>query len=109
MVNSRSDNWPTLAEVEDYAAEIESSVDPERFYDYYSKRNWSSKGGPIADWKAVLKSWEKYEKPKKYGKVKVHIDRQITIDKDKLQRICKVFNLGPEDIGEETYRVLFRD
>lgn len=102
---------PTLAEVEDYGSEIGSPVDAEKFFDYYSKRGWASKGEPINDWKAVFRSWTKTERPRARKQYVTARDYKppVTIDRDKLKNVCREFNLGPDDIGEETYRVLFRD
>lgn len=100
---------PTLAEVEDYASEIESPVDAERFHKYYSQRGWTKKGEPITDWKAVFRSWTKYEnpRPKKQYVTAAEYKPSVRIDAEKLRLICRDFNLGPDDIGEDTYRVLF--
>lgn len=51
---------PTLEEITKYAEERKSSVNPERFYDYYKARGWkTNKGLYLKDWKAAYRSWEK--------------------------------------------------
>lgn len=51
---------PTLAEVEAYVMERGSSVDPKRFWEYYSAGNWKdAKGNPVKNWKQKLITWEK--------------------------------------------------
>ena len=51
---------PTLEEVEAYVKERSSSVDPKRFFDYYSAGNWKdSKGNPVKNWKQKLLTWER--------------------------------------------------
>jgi len=108
---SNSPSSPTLTEVENYAEEIGSPVAPVKFYKYYQDRGWVSKGEPIDDWKAVFRHWTKNERPKpkkQYITVEEH-HRTVRIDKEKLRVIYREFCLTPEDIGEETYRVLFRD
>lgn len=53
---------PTLDEVRAYCRDLQSSIDPERFVDYYQTRGWECKGGqPMKDWKAAVRSWEKME------------------------------------------------
>lgn len=49
---------PTIEEVKTYVNEKGYSVDPERFYDYYTANGWvQGKGKPIADWKAAVRTW----------------------------------------------------
>ena len=55
---------PTLDEIIEYKKEIHSSVDPERFYDYYNAINWTTGNTPIIDWKAVFRNWSRNEKKK---------------------------------------------
>ena len=107
MENSRS-NAPTLQEVVDYANATKSPVDPQKFYWHYENMGWIGKDGkPVTDWKARFRLWTRTETPKKYaaGARK----SMPVIDREKLKFVCRVFGLGPGDIGEETYRVLFRD
>lgn len=55
---------PSLDEVKEYCRKRKSSVDPERFWNYYSAIGWKFNGAPIADWKSVFRNWEKTEKSK---------------------------------------------
>lgn len=53
---------PTLEEVESFCEEISGSVDVKRFYDYYTKNNWTTKNGdPITNWKKTFLDWERRE------------------------------------------------
>lgn len=53
---------PTQDDVLAYCRELQSSIDPERFVNYYQARGWKYKGGqPMEDWKAAVRSWEKRE------------------------------------------------
>lgn len=45
-------------EVAAYCRERKNSVDPNRFFDYYSANGWTIGGAPMHDWKAALRSWE---------------------------------------------------
>ena len=60
------DNIPTLEEVKAYCKEIESRIDPERFYDYNNVRGWKINGDPIKDWKTLLRIWGSKEKESSY-------------------------------------------
>lgn len=51
---------PTLDEVKAYCDERQNGIDAERFFDYYEANGWvQSKGKPIKDWKATVRTWEK--------------------------------------------------
>ena len=51
---------PTLEQIRDYVAREHIQVDSQRFFDYYSRRNWRDKSGHIiSDWKATIRGWEK--------------------------------------------------
>lgn len=50
---------PTLAEVEAYVRERNSSVDPKKFWDYFNAGDWmDSEGKPVLRWKQKLITWE---------------------------------------------------
>lgn len=56
---------PTLEEVEAYAAERGSDVDPERFYTYFTAGDWKdSRGNPVRSWKQKFLTWERAAQPK---------------------------------------------
>ena len=51
---------PTLEEIQAYVKERNSSVDPQRFFDYYTTGGWKDgKGNPVKNWKQKLITWEK--------------------------------------------------
>lgn len=55
---------PTVEEIKKYCGETGSGVDPQRFYDYYSLRDWQGENGSIAPpekWQAILRLWESKE------------------------------------------------
>lgn len=57
---------PTLADVEKYVKERNSTVDAKKFYDYYNTGNWKdAKGNPVKNWKQKLITWEGREKGNK--------------------------------------------
>ena len=51
---------PTREEVRLYAQERNSTVDPDRFFDFYDAGGWAdSKGTPVRNWKQKFITWEK--------------------------------------------------
>lgn len=56
---------PTLDEVRAYAKERNSSVDPQKFHDYYEAGDWKDQAGkPVKNWKQKLITWERKETTK---------------------------------------------
>ncbi len=56
---------PTLEEIEKYCRERNSTVDPQKFFEYFEAGNWKdSKGQPVRNWKQKLLTWEKYDQGK---------------------------------------------
>ena len=49
---------PSLDEIRAYCKERKNSVDPQRFYDYYSANGWRLGGQPMNDWQAAVRRWE---------------------------------------------------
>ena len=50
---------PTVEEVRAYCIERNNRVDPERFVDFYSSKNWFVGKNKMKDWKAAVRTWEK--------------------------------------------------
>lgn len=48
---------PTLEEVADYCRECDSSIDPQRFLDYYASVGWMVGKAKMKDWKAAVRNW----------------------------------------------------
>lgn len=58
---------PTVEEVAQYCFDRMSSVDPQRFVDYYTSNGWMVGKNKMKDWKAAVRTWEQKEgqsKPK---------------------------------------------
>ena len=55
---------PTLEEIKAFCEEKKSSIDPQAFYDYYTKIGWvyGKNKLPIKDWKACVRTWERNNK-----------------------------------------------
>lgn len=57
---------PTVGEVKVYCQERGSSVDPEKFVDFYSANGWKQgRNKPIVDWKAAVRTWERSDAQQK--------------------------------------------
>ena len=55
---------PTLDDVSDYCYERGSSVDPQRFVDYYTSNGWMVGKNKMKDWKAAVRTWEQKDQGK---------------------------------------------
>lgn len=52
----------SIEEVRRYVVENDLNVNVDKFYRYYSDRNWKDgKGEDIQDWKAIVEGWSKRE------------------------------------------------
>lgn len=52
---------PTLQEIIDYCSERGNNIDPQHFFDKGQSNGWVDKNGnKYKDWKAVIRTWEKY-------------------------------------------------
>ena len=69
---------PTLKQVQEYCKERKNSVDPKKFYDYFTVSNWvDSKGAKVKNWKQKIISWENNgsnNSSKSKGKVKNDVE-----------------------------------
>ena len=50
---------PALEEVAAYCAERKNSVDPQKWHDHYIGNGWKVGRNPMADWRAVVRTWER--------------------------------------------------
>lgn len=55
---------PTLDEVKAYCEERNSSVDPERFFDFYQSKDWMVGKSKMKDWRAAFRNWERSDDKK---------------------------------------------
>ena len=54
---------PTVEEVAQYCFDRVSTVDPQRFVDYYTSNGWMVGKNKMKDWKAAVRTWEQNDKP----------------------------------------------
>ena len=52
---------PSLEEVQEYCKSRRSSVNAERFMDYYTANGWKVGKNSMKDWKAAVRNWERQE------------------------------------------------
>jgi hypothetical protein len=57
---------PTAAEVETYAETLCYRIDGQAFLDHYGAAGWKHKGQPIADWRALVRTWKRREEERGY-------------------------------------------
>lgn len=50
---------PTIEEVSAYCKERRNAVNPQRFIDFYSSKNWMIGKNKMTDWEASVRTWEK--------------------------------------------------
>lgn len=50
---------PSLEEVISYCKERNNSVDPQKWYDFYSAKGWMIGKNKMKDWKAAVRTWER--------------------------------------------------
>lgn len=54
---------PTVEEAAAYIRELGSTIDPQRFVDYYASRGWMLKGNiHTKDWRAEVRNWEQRDR-----------------------------------------------
>ena len=53
---------PSREEIAAYCAQRGSSLSPDEFADYYAARGWRLGNGPMRDWRAAVRTWERREK-----------------------------------------------
>ena len=83
---------PTLEEVTSYCKERQNSVDPRKFFEYYSVAGWKdSKGNQVKNWKQkMIANWEK-DKPKTEEPVPVYDSKNnVVMDADEENELLKL-------------------
>lgn len=68
---------PTAAEVEAYAETLCYRIDGQAFLDHYAAAGWRHKGHPIADWRALVRTWKRREEERGH-QTKVQPPRRLT-------------------------------
>jgi len=50
---------PTIDEIKSYCLDRNNSIDAEKFYDFYSSKDWMIGKNRMTDWKACIRTWER--------------------------------------------------
>ena len=72
---------PTREQVRAFVAQRKSSVNPDRFFDYYDAAEWIQDGKPV-NWRQAVIAWEKTEK------APAIMEGSLRGDLDKLERMA---------------------
>lgn len=96
---------PTLEEVKTYVQENGYPVDPEYFFEYYSKGNWTdSQGKPVLNWKQKLITWAKKDSADQPQKKKQYTTAESykapAISADYPEQMRKIIEAMPEAFEE---------
>ncbi|MDD6946634.1 MAG: hypothetical protein SPI20_06400, partial [Ruminococcus callidus] len=70
ILDAESQNFPpTLEEIRLFAEQEKIHIDVQKFYDYYTERDWKTKNGNfIRNWKKTLQYWGETEGTPHKGK-----------------------------------------
>lgn len=56
---------PSVDEVREYCNEINATISPDAFVDFYAAKGWKVGSQPMKDWKAAVRTWEKRDEEKR--------------------------------------------
>lgn len=65
---------PTVKEVEEYCRERKNNIDPARFVDFYSSKDWMIGKNKMRDWRAAVRNWERRDDGKKAASIPSEAD-----------------------------------
>lgn len=85
---------PTAAQVTEYAKSIGYQLDGQTFVDKYSATGWMLNGGPIRDWKALVRRWKTQDEkraPAKNEKIHNFDERGDDLDAEVLAKYKQRF------------------
>lgn len=64
---------PSLEDISSYCKEINSTIDPQAFYDFYTSNGWKVGKNPMKNWKASVRNWESRTQQKDNSKKAVTV------------------------------------
>lgn len=74
---------PSVDEVREYCNEINATISPDAFVDFYAAKGWKVGNQPMKDWRAAVRTWEKREerspqKPrrKSFAEIAAEMDKE---------------------------------
>lgn len=65
---------PTVGEVIAYCVERGNDIDAQQFIDFYASKGWMVGKNKMTDWRAAVRTWEKYHKEKPKNKAAQELD-----------------------------------
>ena len=78
---------PALEEVQEFFSEQGLRSDPRRFWNFYRARGWRIDGQPVADWRALARTWESREKNLSSPPLRAAEPESQVVDMDKLKEL----------------------
>lgn len=78
---------PTIEEIKKYCQEINSNIDPQRFFDYYQANGWTAGRVPMKNWHAAVRNWTRNDRSfnQQNSKINKH-DFQQPISQEELNQ-----------------------
>lgn len=70
---------PSIEKIKEYCTERDNKIDPNQFFDYYESKGWLIGKAKMKDWKAAVRTWERYAK--KYDNNKTNDTMESHYDK----------------------------
>lgn len=58
-ISAKKFSPPRLEEVKFYARQLNAKSDPEAFFDHFVANGWRTNSGPMKDWQAAFRNWER--------------------------------------------------
>ena len=71
---------PTFEQVQTYCYEINSTIDPQAFIDYYVANGWKVGKNPMREWKAAVRTWDRNNVVRSRSKTKRETNVSIFVD-----------------------------
>lgn len=68
---------PSIEELKSYIEEENLNVNPERFHDFYSSKNWYIGRNKMANWKCAVRNWDRKESEGNNGKTGTGTDESF--------------------------------
>jgi len=80
---------PNLEWVESYCKSRKNAVDPKRFIDFYTMKNWKVGKVKMVDWQAAVRTWERSENGFVNTKPNLSYKKPYIIDDGMKYRLCE--------------------
>jgi hypothetical protein len=64
---------PPIEDVQSYCQERKNDVDPDKWFNFYTAKNWMIGKNKMKDWKAAVRTWERSKKEQEPLSTKISI------------------------------------